>query len=91
MNKHKINEFTEIEVNKNVITMSHSLERGYEFQAVLNEIKDLGGGRTLINHTVNYIYDKEKNRRYKARRFTEKYSTWVTSYILKCRDLGIIQ
>lgn len=91
MTKHKIDEFTEIEVKDNVITMSHNLEKGYEFQTIINEIKELDGDRILINHTVNYIYDKEKNRKYKARRFTEKYSTWVASYILKCRDLGIIQ
>lgn len=91
MARYKIDEFTKIEVDNDTITMKHSLDGGYEFQTIVNEVKDLDGGRILINHTINYIYDKEKNRMYKAKRFTEKYSTWVTSYILKCRDLGILQ
>lgn len=72
-----------IEDNKVTMKLNDGLD-GLEFETIIHEISE-----NKITHTINYIKDVTKNRTYRHRKFTEKYSTWVASIIFKLQKENI--
>ncbi len=80
------NESMEITVDNNIVKMVHDLSTGYEFEV---EVKELNENKARF--LINYIYDKGKNRKMKSQKLTKKYSKWVTSILIKCKEEGLLQ
>lgn len=80
------NESMEITVNNNIVKMVHDLNTGYEFEVELKELTE-----NKASFLINYIYDKGKNRNMKSQKLTKKYSTWITSILIKCKEEGLLQ